>query len=127
MIVIYVMPKDTKGIIVGNVTLSLYDRTKEQYGDTLTCKVGELVSWSDPMDGGHVFPLFRPAEIVAEGVDSDGKSHTAKEFFQVGKENNITIDVTKEPFEITGPMLTAITGVIGLIIAVAFYYMVLKK
>jgi len=90
--------EDSQGVIVGDVTVSLFNSLMEiQYGDTLLCVPGETVTWSDPEDvDGKVIPLLRPAAVLVEAVDQDNNEYTKTIRFKVRTVNNLSVDLTKK-------------------------------
>jgi len=89
---------DSEGLIVGDVTVSLFNSGMDlQYGDTHLCVPGETVTWVDPEDvDGKVIPLLRPAAVLVEAVDQDNNEYTKTIRFKVRTVNNLSVDLTKK-------------------------------
>lgn len=95
---INVTVEDSQGLIVGDVTVSLFNSGMDlQYGDTLLCAPGETVTWVDPEDvDGKVIPLLRSAAVLVEAVDQDNNEYTKTIRFKVRTVNNLSVDLTKK-------------------------------
>lgn len=94
---INVAVEDSEGLIVGDVTVSLFSSLMDiQYGDTLLGIPGETVTWVDPEDvDGKVIPLLRPAAVLVEAVDQDNNGYTKTLRFKVRMVNNLSVDLTQ--------------------------------
>ena len=123
---INVTVEDSEGLIVGDVTVSLFGSGMDiQYGDTLLCALGETVTWVNPEDvDGKVIPLLRTAAVLVEAVDQDNNEYTKTLRFKVRTVNNLSVDLTKK----VNPIMVITCAVIfAAVMSVLYYVWAIKR